>query len=299
MPVIGFVALQSPATMAPQLAAFRAGLNQAGLVEGQNISIAFRWAEGRYQRLPALVAELVERKVAVLVVQANAAALAARKATSTVPVVFMIGGDPVRLGLVASLHRPGGNLTGFLLFADVLIQKSLELVHDLVPRAGVVAALVNPNNPDVGKRRTDLETAAGTIGVRVQLFSASGDAEIDAAFAAIAKERIAAVVVQNDPFFNDRRDSVVAAAARHRLPAIFGERGYAVAGGLMAYGTDRAAVYRHLAAYAVRILNGDKPGDLPVQQPTKFELVINLKTAKALGLAIPDKLLALADEVIE
>jgi putative ABC transport system substrate-binding protein len=282
-----------------QLAAFRAGLNKEGLREGESISIEFRWAEGNYERLSAMATELLAKNISVLIAQANAAALAAQKATSTIPIIFTVGGDPVRLGLVASLNRPGGNLTGFALFNDILIQKQLELIRELVPQTKTIAVLINPNNPDIAKRRTDIAATAKSLGMQFQYFVANADAEIDVAFAAIKKTGIRAVVVQNDPFLSERRDKIIAAAAKMRLPAIYGEQGHAVAGGLLAYGASRAAMYRELAAYTARILKGERPAELPVQHPTQFDLTINLRTAKALGITVPPTLLARADEVIE
>jgi len=299
MPVIGFLGFRSPDDTVT-LAAFRRGLNEGGFVEGQNVMVEYRWAIGQYDRLPAQAAELVQKPVAVLVsVGGEPAALAAKAATSTIPIVFTIGDDPVKLGLVASYNRPGGNLTGINIFTTTLEAKRLGLLHELVPQAGTIGVLLNANFPAAERQLRDVQEAARAIGLQIHALRANIDREIEVAFATVASQRIAALAVAASPFFTTRRDKVVALAARHAVPTMYTAREYAVDGGLMSYGIDVPDVYRQIGVYAARILKGEKPADLPVMQPTKFELVINLKTAKALGLQIPDKLLALADEVIE
>jgi putative tryptophan/tyrosine transport system substrate-binding protein len=297
--VVGYVSLLSPGSQRRQLAAFRQALNEAGYVEGRNLTIEYRSAEGYYDRLPALVNDLTSRQVAVIVASTNAAALTAKNATTTIPIVFTIGGDAVRLGLVSSISRPGGNITGVMQFSDVLIKKRMELLHEMVPKAAVIAVLLNPSNPDIETRLKDVQAAAGTIGQQIVVLNASSERDFDKAFASAVQNRIGALLVQNDPFFNDRIDRLIALAARHKIPAVYEQRGHAEAGGLAAYGTDFADVYRQVGIYTGRILKGAKPADLPVMQPTKFELVINLKTAKVLGLTVPPALLVSADEVIE
>ena len=299
MPVIGFLGVRSPDDTVT-LAAFRRGLNEGGFVEGQNVMVEYRWAIGQYDRLPAQAAELVQKPVAVLVsAGGEPAALAAKAATSTIPIVFTIGDDPVKLGLVASYNRPGGNLTGINIFTTTLEAKRLELLHELVPQAATIGVLLNANFPAAERQLRDVQEAARAIGLQIHALRANIDREIEVAFATVASQRIAALAVAASPFFTTRRDKVVALAARHAVPTMYTAREYAVDGGLMSYGIDVPDVYRQIGLYAARILKGEKPADLPVMQPTKFELVINLKTAKALGLQIPDKLLALADEVIE
>ena len=299
MPVIGFLGIRSPDDTVT-LAAFRRGLNEGGFVEGQNVMVEYRWAIGQYDRLPAQVAELVQKPVAVLVsAGGEPAALAAKAATSTIPIVFTIGDDPVKLGLVASYNRPGGNLTGINIFTTTLEAKRLGLLHELVPQAAAIGVLLNANFPAAERQLRDVQGAARAIGLQIHALRANIDREIEVAFETVASQRIAALAVAASPFFTTRRDKVVALAARHAVPTMYTAREYAVDGGLMSYGIDVPDVYRQIGLYAARILKGEKPADLPVMQPTKFELVINLKTAKALGLQIPDKLLALADEVIE
>jgi ABC-type uncharacterized transport system substrate-binding protein len=299
VPVVGFLSSTSPDASANLLAAFRQGLNEIGFIEGQNVAIEYRWAEGRYERLPALAAELVRRPVAVIAASAPPAALAARAATSTLPIVFSGGIDPVKLGLVASLNRPGGNVTGVSQISTALEGKRLELLHELVPHAAVVAMLVNPTFQGTDSIINDMQVAARALRLELKVLNASSDHEFDTAFASIVQLRAGALIVASDPFFITRRDRLVTLAAHHAVPAIYQFREFTAAGGLMSYGTNLADGYRQVGIYVGRICKGEKPADLPVVQPTKFELVINLKTAKALGLEVPDKLLALADEVIE
>jgi putative tryptophan/tyrosine transport system substrate-binding protein len=298
MPVIGFLGVSSPGPAA--LAVFRESLRETGFVEGQNVAIDYRWAEGRYDRLPALAADLVGRKVDVIVARGGSAgALAAKAATSTIPVVFTVGADPVKLGLVASLGRPGGNLTGTSILLGKLILKRLELLFELVPSAGEIALLMNPNNPNVERQMQEVQEAARAKGRQLHTLRASSEGEIDAAFASLVQSHAGALIVSNDPFFTSRRDQLVAAAARYAVPAIYDLREFASAGGLISYGPSLTADYRQIGIYAGKILNGARPADLPVEQPTRFELVVNLKTAKTLGLTVPPSILARADEVIE
>jgi putative ABC transport system substrate-binding protein len=299
IPVVGFISTGSTASFAPLVAAFHRGLNDNGYVDGQSVKIEYRWAEGRYDQLPELAADLVHREVSVIAAFTPPAAQAAKAATSTIPVIFMTGTDPVKLGLVTSLNRPGGNVTGATFFATGLEPKCLELLHELVPNAALVAALVNPNFPEVETQLKDLSMAASAIGQQIVTLRASSEGDIEAAFTALAERRIGALLVTFDPFFYSQRNRLVALAARYAVPTIFGFREFAVAGGLMSYGTSVADAFRQTGVYVGQVLKGGKPADLPVIQPTKFEFVINLKTAKALGLTVPVTLQVAADELIE
>jgi putative ABC transport system substrate-binding protein len=300
MPVIGYLSIGSPALYSPFVAAFRQGLSEAGYVEGQNVAIEYRWAEGHYGRLPALLADLVARKVDVIIMGGGSTgALAAKSATSEIPIVFTQGGDPVELGLITSLARPGGNLTGVSIQVAELMPKRLELISELVPKARTIAVLVNPNNASAGRMMRDVQEAGRAKGVQLHILKAATEAEIDSAFDALVQLAAGALVVGADAFFNSRRDQIVALAVRHAVPAIYEWREFAAAGGLISYGPNFPAVNRQVGVYAGKILKGAKPADLPVEQPTKFELVVNLKTAEALGLIVPQTILARADEVIE
>jgi len=301
LPVIGFLNGFSAAEWAQPVAAFHQGLSETGFVEGRNVAIEYRWAEGRFDRIPALVAELVRRKVDVLVATGGSvvAVRAAKVVSATIPIVFAIGADPVRLGLVASLARPGGNVTGMYFLTTELEGKRLGLLRELVPKAELIAALVNPTLSVHELVSKDIETTARAAGQRIHILQASNEREIEAAFAAVAQLRAAALLVSADPFFRAKLATIVALAARHAIPTIYEARDFAVAGGLLSYGTSIADATRQAGAYVGRILKGEKPGELPVQQSTKFEMAINLKTAKALGLTIAPLLLAQADEVIE
>jgi len=297
MPVVGYLINTSAGPFASSLAAFHQGLSETGYVEGQNVAIEYRSAEGHYDPLPALVAELVDRKVDVIVT-VGPGVQAAKTATSTIPIVF-ISGDPVGSGLVASLARPGGNLTGVSILTVEMMPKRLELLSELVPQASMIALLVNPNNPTTEGVIRDVQDAARAKGVQFRVLKASTEGEIDGAFATLVQLRAGALVVGPDPFFNGQRDQLVALAARHAVPAIYPWREVAAVGGLITYGPSLTATSRQMGIYVGKILNGAKPADLPVQQPTTFELVVNLKTAKALGLTVPPSILARADEVIE
>ena len=299
MPVIGYLGNISPGVSAPGLVGFRQGLSETGYIEGQNVAIEYRWAEGHYDRLPALAAELVGRKVDVIVTSSTPAIQAAKAATSTIPIVFFGGGDFVALGLVASLARPGGNLTGISIMSPELNPKRLDLLSQLVPQASVIALLVNPSNAIAEVTIRDVQEAARAKGVQLQILRAGTEAEIDSAFAALVQLRAGALVAASDPFFNSRREQLVALASHHAVPAIWEWREFAEAGGLISYGSSLTGMWRPVGIYVGKILKGANPADLPIQQPTKFELVINLKTAKALGLTLPQSLLAAADEVIE
>jgi putative tryptophan/tyrosine transport system substrate-binding protein len=299
IPVIGYLSTTSPGGNSPFLPAFRQGLSETGYVEGQNVAIEYRWAGGHYDRLPALAADLVDRKVDVIAALGGTpSVLAAKSATSTIPIIFNVS-DPVAAGLVTSLARPGGNLTGFSLLGVELTPKRLELLSELVPQASLIALLVNPNNSTTEGVIRDVQEAARAKAVQLHIVRAGTESEIDGAFATLVQLHAGALVVGSDPFFNNRRDHLVALASRHAVPAIYSLRQFATAGGLLSYATSLTSVYRQDGIYAGRILKGEKPADLPVQLPTKFELVINLKTAKALGLTVPQALLSRADEVIE
>jgi putative tryptophan/tyrosine transport system substrate-binding protein len=300
MPVIGFLSTRSPDVSTHLVAAFRQGLAENGFVESQNVVVEYRWALGQYDRMPALAADLARRPLAVFAATGGEpAVLAAKAATSTIPIVFVIGSDPVKLGLVASYNQPGGNATGINILTNTLEPKRLGLLRELVPQAATIGVLLNLTFPAAASQLGDMQEAARTIGLQLHVLRASTDREIDTAFESVAQHSIPALAVAADPFFNTRRDKLVALAARHAVPAMYQLREYAVAGGLMSYGIDLPDVYRQLGIYTGQILKGTKPADLPVMQPTKFELVINLKTAKALGLAIPESFLLRADEVIE
>jgi putative ABC transport system substrate-binding protein len=297
MPVIGYLALGSSISVATQLAAFRQGIGETGYFEGKNVAIDYRWAEGHYDRLPALAADLVSRKVNVIAAVNFPAALAAKSATSTIPIVFIVGGDPVGDGLVASLARPGGNLTGIAFLNVELAQKRVELISELVPQARLIGYLLNPNNSAIEPNIASAREAAGVKGLRLEILKAGTESEIDNIFATLT-QHVGALLVA-DPLFDSRREQIVALAARYRVPAIYTWREYVAAGGLISYGTSLTGSYRLAGGYVAKILNGAKPADLPVQQPTTFELVINLNTAKALGLTVPPSILARATEVIE
>jgi ABC-type uncharacterized transport system substrate-binding protein len=298
MPVVGFLRSATLADVPHWVAAFRQGLKEAGFVEGQNVAIEFRSADNQLDRLPALVADLIRQPVAVIVGNTDAA-LAAKAATTTVPIIFASGSDPVRDGLVASLNRPGGNVTGLVYFAAVLGAKRLELLRQLVPGATTIAVLVNPNTPLTEAERKDVQAAAQAIGQQLIIFDISSDRDIETAFAAFVQRGAGALLVGTGGFLNSNRERIAAIANRHALPASYSQREGVVAGGLMSYGPSISDAYRQAGIYSGRILNGEKPADLPVIRSTKFELVLNLKTAKALGLTIPPSLLVAADEVIE
>ena len=301
MPVIGWLSSRTSETDALVLPAFRQGLNAQGYVEGRNVAVEYRWANAQDDRLPALAADLVRRPVAVIVAVGNSVpwTRAAKAANTTIPIVLIIGGDPVKLGLVANLNRPGGNITGVTTFMQILGPKRLGLLHELLPRATTIAVLVNPSLPGSTSEAADLQEPARALGLQIKIFSATTERDLDAAFASLAQMRADALVVMTGPFFFTHSDQIVASAARLALPTLYFRREFAAAGGLMSYGSNADDTYRVLGDYAGRILKGEKPRDLPVQQPTKFEMVLNLKTAKALRLEMPDNLLALADEVIE
>jgi len=300
MPVIGLLSTRSPVTDAPLTALFQQALRETGFVGDRNVVIDYRWADGQYDRLPALVADLVQRQVAVIVtIGGNPSALTAKAATATIPIVFMTGSDPVRSGLVSSLHRPGGNITGVGALLEELEPKRLELLRELRPNANTIAVLVNPKYPDAESQVNDIQSAARGVGQEIVVLNASTVRDIDAAFATLAQMRADALLVATDAFFFTRVQQFVVLTARHAIPTIFWRREFATAGGLMSYGTNIDEVYRLAAVYAGRILKGEKPSDLPIQLSTKFELVINLTTVRALGLDVPPTLLARADEVIE
>jgi putative tryptophan/tyrosine transport system substrate-binding protein len=299
MPVIGWLHGTSPDATEPLLAAFRQGLSDTGYVEGRNVAIEYRWAEGRYDRLAALAADLVGRKVNVIVTQGVPALLAAKNATATIPIFFSTGVDPVASGIVASLARPGGNLTGVSILVDELMPKRLELISELVTQAGMIGLLVNPYNAGVERMMRDMQEAARAKGMQLHVLKAGAEGEFETAFAGLIQLGAGALVVSADPFFASRREQLVALAARHAVPTMYYWREFAAAGGLISYGSSNTASFRQVGIYVGKILKGAKPADLPVQQPTTFELVVNLKTATALGLTVPLSILARADEVIE
>jgi putative ABC transport system substrate-binding protein len=298
MPVIGFLRSTSPADSTGLVTAFRQGLKESNFVEGQNVAIEYRWAENQHHRLPALVADLISRPSAVIVGN-TASAIAAKRATTTVPIVFASGSDPVQDGLVASLNRPGGNVTGVAFFGSVLGGKRLELLRQLVPNPTTIAMLVYPNSADTEAERKDVLAAAHAIGQQLVIVDASSVRDIEAAFATFVQRGAGALLVGGGPFFNSHRERIIVLAARHGLPASYANRGAALAGGLISYGSSQPDVYREVGIYTGRILKGEKPADLPVMRSTKFELVLNLKTAKALGLSVPLIMQMTADEVIE
>jgi putative ABC transport system substrate-binding protein len=300
MPVIGFISSRSPDESASAVVAFRQGLAEAGYVEGQNVEISFRWAEGDYDRLPMMAADLARRQVtAILATGGNPPVLAVKAATATIPIVFIIGSDPVEMGFVASLNRPGGNVTGVSLFTSLLVAKRLELLRELVPAGTIIAFLVNPDNSNARPDTAVMQAAAARLGQKLIVLSARTEQDIDLAFASLGQQQATALVVNTDAFFLTRRNQLASLEARYAIPTIHDLREYAAAGGLISYGTNLPNAYRQAGIYVGRILKGDKPSDLPVQEPTKFDLVINLKTAKALGITIPPSLLVRADEVIE
>jgi putative tryptophan/tyrosine transport system substrate-binding protein len=301
MPVVGFLSGESADTYTNLVEAFRQGMNETGYTEGQNVAIEYRWAENNLDRLPALAADLVSRKVAVIATGGGgtAAALAAKAATTSIPIVFTSGVDPVKMGLVATLNRPGSNVTGITWLSLMLDAKRLELLHELVPRVAGVAVLLNPTFPDAAEQLSKVQDAARTIGQPITILSARNIDEIDQAFQSLVQMRLDSLLVGTDPFLINRREQIVKLAARHGIPAIYDNRDFTVAGGLMSYGASFSDAVRQAGIYTGKILKGEKPGNLPVLQPTKFELVINLKTANALGITVPPTLLTRADEVIE
>jgi putative ABC transport system substrate-binding protein len=298
LPVIGFLRSSAAAGSAHLVAAFRKGLAEAGFVEGQNVAIEYRWANDQPDRLPGLAADLVRRGVAAIVGN-TPAALAAKKATTSIPIVFVMGSDPVRLGLVSSLNRPGGNLTGLVFITTDLIGKRLGLLHELVPKADIIAVFLEPNSPEIELQMKNTEEAGRAIGRKILIVKVANEREIEAAFATIVRAGAGALAAGGPPLFLTQRRQFAALAARHGLPAIYSQREYVEAGGLMSYGTNQPDAYRRAGGYVARILKGEKPADLPVELASRFEFIINLPTAKALGLEIPPMLLARADEVIE
>jgi ABC-type uncharacterized transport system substrate-binding protein len=299
-PVIGLLSSRSPAVDTSLIAVIRQGLNESGLVEGQNVALDYRWADGQYDRLAALAADLVRRQVAVIVTMGGeVSALAAKAASATIPIVFVAGGDPVRSGLVTSVHRPGGNITGVSTLIFELEPKRLGLMRELRPNATTIAVLVDPNSPNAEMQVNDIQAAARGVGGEITILNASTIRDIDAAFVRLVEMRADALLVVANPIFFNRTAQLVVLAARHAIPTVYSRREFTAAGGLMSYGPNINDSYRLLGVYAARILKGEKPGDLPIQLPTKFELVINLSTAKALGIEVPPTLLARADEVIE
>ena len=300
MPVIGFLSGRSPGESESVEAAFRQGLKESGYAEGQNVHIAFRWAEGRYDRLPALLASLVDIRVAVIAAAGGQAVpLAAKAATSTIPIVFVSGEDPVKLGLVASLNRPGGSATGVSMFLSEMEAKRLALLHELVPTGTITGVIVNPSSPSIDTQLREINSAARAPGRQIQIVNATNERELDAAFVSLAQSKVGALLIASNAYFTSRRDQIVALAAQRAIPAIYDQREFPMAGGLVSYGTNLSDSYRLMGVYTGKVLKGEKPTDLPVQQSTKFELEISLKAAKAIGLDVPPTLLARADEVIE
>jgi putative ABC transport system substrate-binding protein len=300
LPIVGYMSSRSPGDSAPLVAAFRKGLSEAGFVEGENVKIEYRWAEGHYDRLPAMAAELVRLGAVLLVTTGGEpSAFAAKAATSTIPIVFTTGGDPVKNGLVESLNRPGGNATGVSLLTTAPESKRLELLHELVPGSKIVGVLIDPNYQEAEAQSKEVREAAGKLGERIQIALAGNDGELESAFESLVQARAEALLVCSDPFFDTRSDRIVGFATQHKMPAVYQFREYAVRGGLMSYGINLPEGYRQVGTYAGQVLKGIKPADLPIVQSIKFEFVINLKAAKALGLEVPPMLLARADEVIE
>jgi putative ABC transport system substrate-binding protein len=300
MPVVGFINAASAENFKRQVAAFLEGLAQNGYIDGEKVKVEYRWAEGRYDQMPAMIAELLGHQAAVISVTGSTAAVqAAMAATRTIPIVFVIGGDPVKFGLVASLNRPGGNITGVSFLVNLLVAKQLDLLHELIPSGTNLGFLVNPNNPNAESDANNARLAADALGRKVIVVKARTKEELDGAFAQLTQERANALLISADPLFSGSREQLAALAASHALPTMFNSREFALAGGLLSYGPDQADAYREAGIYVGRILGGEKPSDLPVVQPTKFELFINIKTARSLGLNIPPLLLARADEVIE
>jgi ABC-type uncharacterized transport system substrate-binding protein len=299
MPVVGFLNGSSPAGYARMVAAFREGLKETGYIEGQNVAIEYRWAEGDFDRLPALAADLVRRQVSVIAATSTPANLVAKNATSTIPIVFTTATDPVQIGLVTSLNQPGGNVTGVTQTNVEMAPKRLQLLHELVPTASVIALLVNPANPTVGEMTKELQAAARTLGLELHVLNASTEHDFDGVFAKLIQLRVGGLVISGGPFFASRSEQLAALALHHAVPTIYQDREFAVAGGLLSYGTDPTETYRLAGIYTGRVLKGDKPADLPVQQATKVELFINLKTAKTLGVIVPNTLIGRADELIE
>jgi putative ABC transport system substrate-binding protein len=298
-PIIGFLGFSSPEAFAREVTAFQQGVNELGFVEGRNVTTLYRWANGRFDRLPSLASDLAHSGVTMIAATGTpAAGRAAKAATLTIPIIFVTGDDPVQLGLVASLNRPNGNATGIYMLTASLESKRLELLHEVVPKAAIIGVMVDPNSPDTERQLRELPVAAGSIGQRIVILKAGTEREVEAAFASIPAERIDALLIASSPFYLPLRQRIVALAAHYNVPAIYFFRDFAVAGGLMSYGTDLADAYRQAGRYAGRILKGEKPSDLPVQQSTKVEFVVNLKTAKSLGLSISLPLLGRADEVI-
>jgi putative ABC transport system substrate-binding protein len=299
MPVIGFIATSSAVRFSPYLAAFRQGLSEAGYVEGENVRMEYRWAERHFERLPTMAADLVAHKVDVISVSGSVGILAARSATTSIPIIFLGGGDLVATGLVTSLARPGGNITGISIMATELTPKRFDLLSELVPQAQVMGLLINPNSPTAERTIRDVQEAANAKDIELRIVKAGADTDFEGAFASLSQLHVQALDVAADPFFNDRREELVSLATRFAVPAIYEWREFVELGGLISYGPSQTGLYRQVGAYVGRVLRGEKPADLPVQEPARFELVINLKTAQALGLAIPPSILARADEVIE